>query len=217
MKYELVPCPVSGCDRNHGVRRIPSPPRPAAGFGRPAAGTPSPAVAQRSPVVAARAGRKSVSGFAHAGDLTPDARRRFESSIDSTDGCWTWTAYTDKDGYGIFRIGEARIRAHRMAYELGVGPIPSGLQVCHHCDNPPCVRPDHLFVGTQGDNNRDMAAKGRHRSPTVYTHRTLTAKLTPADIQAIRDGYVGRRGEQVVIARQYGVHPSVISRLVRAT
>jgi len=91
-----------------------------------------------------------------------------------------------------------KIRAHRWAYETFVGPIPDGLGVCHHCDTPSCVRPDHLFVGTQKDNVRDCISKGRfatgERSGS-YTHperrpigeRSGAAKLTEADIPVIRE------------------------------
>ena len=78
------------------------------------------------------------------------------------DACWTWTGYCNAAGYGHVRWGEdRRVFAHRVAWEAVHGPIPDGLVVCHHCDNPPCVRPDHLFLGTVRDNAQDMIAKGR--------------------------------------------------------
>lgn len=86
---------------------------------------------------------------------------RFWPKVEKTDGCWLWTANTRPNGYGLF----GSVGAHRVAYELCVGPIPSGMYVCHRCDNPACVRPDHLFVGTQLDNMRDMVTKGRGRQP----------------------------------------------------
>jgi HNH endonuclease len=83
--------------------------------------------------------------------------------------CWVWTAADDKKGYGYFSVGPAAVRktfcAHRVAVALG-GEIPADdLDVCHRCDNPRCVRPDHLFIGTRADNCADMAAKGRGRKP----------------------------------------------------
>jgi hypothetical protein len=79
--------------------------------------------------------------------------------------CWTWTAYRNPKGYGILgRDGSARL-AHRIAWEIERGPIPDGLFACHRCDNPACVRVEHLFLGTSGDNTRDAAAKGRLVSP----------------------------------------------------
>jgi len=89
---------------------------------------------------------------------------RFWSKVTKGAGCWEWTASTDHKGYGKLAEGGRQGRtlsAHRVSYELNVGPIPDGLLVLHRCDNPPCVRPDHLFVGTHTDNAQDMAKKGR--------------------------------------------------------
>jgi hypothetical protein len=77
--------------------------------------------------------------------------------VDATDDCWVWNGTCWEKGYG--RLGDKR--AHRVMWAIVNGPIPPGLQVLHHCDNPPCVRPEHLFLGTQLDNMRDMIAKGR--------------------------------------------------------
>lgn len=98
-------------------------------------------------------------------DPTPTFEQRFWSKARKTDGCWVWLAGKDKDGYGNFSVGQratARpVRAHRVAWELTHGSIPDGLFVLHECDNPPCVRPDHLFLGTNQNNMDDMVAKGR--------------------------------------------------------
>lgn len=86
---------------------------------------------------------------------------RFWTKVDKNGDCWVWTGCTDKDGYGEARIKGLGARAHRIAYALTHGPIPTGLCVCHTCDNPRCVRPDHLWLGTVSDNNRDRQQKGR--------------------------------------------------------
>ena len=76
--------------------------------------------------------------------------------------CWVWTgALTEPTGYGVFPFGPEKL-AHRLSWRIHRGPIPPGWVICHRCDNRPCVRPKHLFLGTYEDNMRDMVAKGRH-------------------------------------------------------
>jgi hypothetical protein len=92
---------------------------------------------------------------------------RFWAKVRKSDGCWEWQASL-VDGYGRFyRFGSIKAKAHRVSYEMENGPIPNGLLVCHHCDNRKCVRPDHLFLGTNLDNMRDARAKGRFAPPPI--------------------------------------------------
>lgn len=92
---------------------------------------------------------------------------RFWSKVDQHGeyDCWPWLAARDRKGYGWFRIASAMRGSHRMAWELTHGSIPHGLCVLHHCDNPGCVNPAHLFLGTRADNNADRDAKGRQGAP----------------------------------------------------
>ena len=79
-------------------------------------------------------------------------------------GCWIWLGYCDRNGYGDIKVEYKSWRAHRFSWVLHGGDIPEGQYVLHKCDEPSCVNPDHLFVGTQDDNIQDMIKKGRYRS-----------------------------------------------------
>lgn len=125
---------------------------------------------------------------------------RFWDHVSLPDGCWVWKASTFDTGYGQFKFGERTVRTHRFLWEQVYGPIPDGLDVLHHCDNPPCVRLDHLFLGTDQDNSDDKVAKRRHG----FGERHPRAKLTDAQVAEIR----ARRaaGERPYkLAREFGV------------
>lgn len=98
-------------------------------------------------------------------DPTLTFEQRFWGKVLKTDGCWLWMAGKDQDGYGKFSVGPRSIArpklAHRIAWELTNGEVSESIFVLHRCDNPSCVRPDHLFLGTHQDNMDDMVAKGR--------------------------------------------------------
>jgi hypothetical protein len=124
--------------------------------------------------------------------------------------CWLWTGGINRQrgGYGMFALRKGVIRrSHRIAWELASGADPGGLWVLHHCDNPPCVRPEHLFLGTPRDNSGDMEAKGRGNHP--HGSARPQAKITEADVLAIREArQQGATGAE--LARQYGVHRTAI-------
>lgn len=127
---------------------------------------------------------------------------KFWSKVNKTDPCWLWIGAKTGD-YGYFRRQRESNRVHRFSYELHRGPIPKGLCVLHHCDNPLCVNPDHLFLGTQADNVRDMINKGR---------RTQT-KLTPSKVRDIRLRFFSGES-RISLAREYNVHIGTIDRIV---
>lgn len=88
-------------------------------------------------------------------------RTRFDAKTQRSEGCWFWLGPLYPKGYGSFWYQGRNVGAHRAAYELFVGPVPPGLSVCHRCDVPCCVNPEHLFLGTARDNLLDASAKGR--------------------------------------------------------
>ncbi|MFV2062331.1 MAG: HNH endonuclease [Chloroflexota bacterium] len=140
--------------------------------------------------------------------------RRFWSKVDRSGECWVWTG-SRRAGYGKFRPGSrkdggrATVPATHVAWELTNGPIPDGMFLLHHRDNPPCVRPEHLFIGTALDNHRDMAAKGR----AMAGERCVKAKLTAAAVADIRARYAdGER--QRSLAEEYGVSQTAVSLIV---
>lgn len=103
--------------------------------------------------------------------FTPSEMASFWSRVDTSGECWLWTGAKTELGYGLFLDNRRRLRAHRVAYALTYGEFPDELVVCHRCDNPRCVRPNHLFLGTQTDNLADMTAKGRRaRGDTSGAH-----------------------------------------------
>jgi len=136
-------------------------------------------------------------------------KQRFWSKVDKSGDCWEWTASRLPAGYGRFAVNGQMTTAHRVSYELKYGPIPTGLHVLHKCDNPPCVTPDHLFLGTQQDNMRDKISKGRQPvGESVYQ-----AKLTDGDIRIIR-GLAEVGCKQSHIADFLGICRQIVSDIV---
>lgn len=142
---------------------------------------------------------------------------RFWSRVIKGDGCWIWTGLRSAYGYGLIGRGgkqAGNMATHRVSWELHNGPIPAGLVVCHKCDNPPCVNPDHLFVGTQRENVNDCVRKGRHRAACQKGEANGNAKLTWADVAVIRAAYVPGRVSQQSLADRFGVPQTTISKII---
>ena len=163
---------------------------------------------------------------------------RFWEKVQKADGCWLWLGQKLGTGYGVIDVGAGTsyrkvLLAHRVSWELNVGPITPGMFICHHCDNPPCVRPDHLFEGTNGDNMRDAAAKGRmffqvhpervRRGSTHHFYGLTTyrgdgnghSKLTAETVLAIRKQYDSGSYSIAEIARRAGMSESQSRRICK--
>ena len=134
-------------------------------------------------------------------DRTPEDR--FWEKVAVGDGCWLWTAARFGTGYGAIRIDGVTVKAHRFSYELHFGPIPPGMFVCHRCDVPLCVSPEHLFLGNDLVNMRDMIAKGR--SVHHNGERATKAKLTEDQVREIRRAYLAGDGSMGTIGARFGV------------
>ena len=136
-------------------------------------------------------------------------RLEFYSMGEPNSGCTLWMGCVDKNGYGRLTVNFEDCKAHRLAYQEHIGPIPRGMVVCHKCDTPGCINPHHLFLGTHADNIADRDAKGRH-VPT-YGELNSSAKLDPAKVKAIR----AFKGSQRQIAEMFGVCQQTISNIKR--
>jgi hypothetical protein len=142
---------------------------------------------------------------------TPES---FWALVDKTGECWKWTGCVDGFGYGIIRYRGRAWKAHRLAYTFTNGSIPQGKFICHHCDNPPCVNPAHLYAGTQLDNMRDRDRRGRGDwSKSATGERHSQAKLTWEQVGEIRRRCASGSAQRS-LAFEYGVSPSTIHRIV---
>ncbi len=145
-----------------------------------------------------------------------NAQKTFSVLIEiETDECIVWPLSVIHDGYGRLRQGERTIQTHRLAYEKRIGPIPEGMCVLHHCDNPPCMNYKHLFLGTVIDNNEDKRQKKRH----LFGEKHPLHKLTEESVREIRAKYIrdlsDRDKRQLWLAEEFGVDKSVISAIIR--
>lgn len=145
------------------------------------------------------------------------ARFRAKVERSAPEACWLWRGKCKSNGYGQIRADPegSNLRgrkqyAHRVAFELAFGPIPDGLHVLHRCDNPRCVNPAHLFLGTHQDNMADMVAKRRH----AHGERQPTRKLSKHQVRAIRWLASHDPGPQIALAREFGVSASTVTHIL---
>lgn len=154
--------------------------------------------------------------------LSPSLIARFWAKVHipaDPDSCWVWSGYCSRAGYGTLRDGSRTdktrrlLKPHRVSWVLHNGPIPDGLLVCHHCDNPPCVNPQHLFLGTDKANIQDASRKGRLVGRISGEHNGR-ARLTARDIYAIRHSYKEGHISQGALGAIYGVSGAHIDRIL---
>lgn len=134
------------------------------------------------------------------------------------DECWIWSGRVleKRYGYGRFSLKSKYYSAHRISYFHFKGIDPMDGLVCHQCDRPACVNPNHLFVGSHADNTRDMIRKGRYRKGFVARgEQCVYAKVTESQVCEIRRSYTGKRGEQTALAKKFGISVGLVWTIVR--
>lgn len=143
---------------------------------------------------------------------------RFWSKVTKThpsdDACWLWTKAVNQHGYGKFGIDGRWVLAHRWIWEHTYGPIGSGLNVLHHCDNPPCVRLSHLYLGTQSDNIRDRVLRNRNAAQ-LRGDRNPNTRLMQVQRHEVKRLYAQGQHTLNELAHQFGVSKSLIHKIVR--
>lgn len=152
--------------------------------------------------------------------MAKDAVARFWSYVDKLvdpNGCWIWTGWLDKHGYSqVYWNGERARLSHRVAYRLAYGDIPEGLFVCHSCDNPRCVNPAHLFLGTHRDNTLDAVAKGRYKINARPQHGELNSNVKVSEEMVLEIRRLARLlGNLREVSRKTGVPYSNVWRIAR--
>ena len=149
--------------------------------------------------------------------MTLEERFWSKVAVGGPDECWPWKGGISGGRYGMFWM-DGRVQcAHRAAWQIHNGPIPEGMAICHHCDNPPCVNPAHLFLGSDADNLRDAANKGRcmgQSCPPIYGEAHGNSKMTEAQVLELRTLYDTGKWSHRSLAGRYGVSARCVYSIV---
>lgn len=136
----------------------------------------------------------------------PLGERFYDRILENANGCWIWQRGLDKNGYGRSSINRKGVQAHRVSWVIHKGKIPDGMQVLHRCDNPPCVNPEHLFLGNNADNMTDKMKKNRQ----TRGHDVNTSKINASDVFRIRgllsEGWSGRKISKLLGLKDHHVY-----------
>jgi hypothetical protein len=138
---------------------------------------------------------------------------RLWANVQQDGECWLWQGTKRNGQHGSMSVHDAPVYVHRISYEVHVGPIPKGLNVCHRCDRPACVNPDHLFLGTQADNVADMETKGRARKRGATGERNPNARLTDAEVLELRR-LAASGASQRSVARRFSCTQATVWRII---
>lgn len=151
---------------------------------------------------------------------TPElSEERFWAKVDkrTDEECWNWMGFKTKAGYGQLTVCQQLLYAHRFSWELKNGKVPEGRYLCHKCDNPSCVNPEHLYAGTQKDNMKDMSIRKRFSHPeTTLAHgaRNGNAKLTEEEVRKIRNEYVPYKVTQRRLAEKFNISEATVKKII---